>query len=138
MQLAGYKIMACPASVVYHVGGGTLPKSNQKKTYLNFRNNLVMLAKNLPLQAAWWKLPVRICLDALSAWKTLLGGQPGYFWAVVKAHAGFIQWLFFQQKSSVFPAKKNGAINGWLNKSVVKAYFLNQQTKFSEIVPNNS
>ena len=48
IQLAGYKIYSCPASVVYHVGGGTLPKGNSRKTYLNFRNNQIMMSKNLP------------------------------------------------------------------------------------------
>ena len=48
MQLAGHTIMVCPSAVVYHVGGGTLPKGNARKVYLNFRNNLIMLAKNLP------------------------------------------------------------------------------------------
>jgi len=50
LQRAGYRIYACPASVVRHVGGGTLPQGNPRKTYLNFRNNLVMLWKNLPLR----------------------------------------------------------------------------------------
>ena len=48
MQLAGYKIYSCPSSVVYHVGGGTLAQGNSQKTYLNFRNNKIMLSKNLP------------------------------------------------------------------------------------------
>jgi GT2 family glycosyltransferase len=138
MQLAGYKIMACPSSVVYHVGGGTLPKGNQKKIYLNFRNNLIMLAKNLPIRALLWKMPFRFLLDAISAWKTLLSGQPVYFLAILKAHFGFFYWLFFQRKRSVFPLNRNRPLTGWHTKSVVLAYFLRKQSKFSEIVPNNS
>ena len=58
LQLAGYSVMACPASVVYHVGGGTLPKGNERKVFLNFRNNLMMLAKNLPGNEAVVEDPV--------------------------------------------------------------------------------
>lgn len=47
MQRSGYKVYCCPASVVYHVGGGTLPKGNSRKVFLNFRNNLIMMAKNM-------------------------------------------------------------------------------------------
>ena len=79
MQLAGYKIYSCPASVVYHVGGGTLPKGNSRKTYLNFRNNKIMLSKNLPFSKKIGVIPVRNLLDAISAWKGLLTGDGGYF-----------------------------------------------------------
>src|ERR1700761_629824 len=48
IQLAGHKIYSCPQSVVYHVGGGTLPKGNERKVFLNFRNNLIMMVKNMP------------------------------------------------------------------------------------------
>src|ERR1700749_3754016 len=56
MQLAGYKVYVQPASIVYHVGGGTLPHGNSRKVFLNFRNNLVMLAKNFTLGTALWKI----------------------------------------------------------------------------------
>ena len=72
IQLAGYKLSSCPQSVVYHLGGGTLPRGNTKKTYLNFRNNLIMLAKNLPWSQKWWKIPFRIFLDTVSATKGLI------------------------------------------------------------------
>ena len=79
IQLAGYKLSSCPASVVYHVGGGTLPRGNTRKTYLNFRNNQIMLAKNLPWSQKWWKIPFRIFLDNISAIKGLFTGDGGYF-----------------------------------------------------------
>lgn len=93
LQLAGYQVMACPASVVYHVGGGTLPKGNERKVFLNFRNNMIMLAKNLPVGQRAWKIPLRILLDIISAWKSLLGGEGTYFVAVIEAHFGFYKWL---------------------------------------------
>ena len=89
MQLAGYKIFCCPQSIVYHVGGGTLPRGNSRKTFLNFRNNQIMLAKNLPPSEKWWKIPYRMMLDYISAFKGLLSGDGGYFIAIFTAHLGF-------------------------------------------------
>ncbi|MGB4845750.1 MAG: glycosyltransferase family 2 protein [Ferruginibacter sp.] len=133
LQLAGYKVYVQPASVVYHVGGGTLPKGNSRKTYLNFRNNLIMLYKNLPRAAACWKIPFRMKLDALSAWRGLLSGDSGYFIAICKAHIHFAGWLFSNKKQSVFPVKKGGELSGWYNGSVVWAYFIRKKKTFSEI-----
>jgi hypothetical protein len=75
MQLAGYTIYSCPESVVFHVGGGTLPKGNERKVFLNFRNNLIMMAKNLPAGQLAWKIPLRFLLDSISAWKSLFAGE---------------------------------------------------------------
>jgi GT2 family glycosyltransferase len=72
-----YSIYCCPSSVVFHVGGGTLPKTNNRKTYLNFRNNLIMLIKNLPFAEVIWKMPLRILLDWLFAFKSLLQKDAG-------------------------------------------------------------
>jgi GT2 family glycosyltransferase len=134
LQLAGYRVMVCPDAVVYHVGGGTLPKGNELKVYLNFRNNLIMLAKNLPLAKAVWKIPVRIVLDAISAWKSLFDGQGVYFKAIMEAHGGFIKWLFNGRKKSVFPISKKGVLHGWYRGSVVWQHFVKGRKQFSEIV----
>src|SRR5919202_1972957 len=72
IQLIGKKVFCCPQSVVYHIGGGTLPRGNSKKTFLNFRNNQIMLATNLPFWEKIWKIPFRMLLDDLSALKGLL------------------------------------------------------------------
>jgi len=136
LQLAGYTIYVQPASVVYHVGGGTLPRGNSHKTFLNFRNNLIMLAKNLPLSAAIWKIPVRFFLDILSAGKGLLTGDGGYFLAIARAHLHFIGWLMFRRKQSLFPVKRGGTLRGWYKGSVVWAYFAQGKKAFSEIVGN--
>ncbi|MBP5290985.1 MAG: glycosyltransferase family 2 protein, partial [Paludibacteraceae bacterium] len=76
-----------PASVVYHVGGGALPYNNPRKTYLNFRNNLWMLQKNLPKKRLWWVMTVRFFLDYTAALMFLLKGQPANPKAVVQARA---------------------------------------------------
>ncbi|HET9429529.1 MAG TPA: glycosyltransferase family 2 protein [Chitinophagaceae bacterium] len=134
MQLAGHRIYSCPSSVVYHVGGGTLPRGNSKKTYLNFRNNHIMLSKNLPFRKKLWIIPARNFLDALSAWKGLLSGDGGYFIAILRANAAFIKWWLFFKKRSVFPASKEGSLEGYLEKNMVWQHFVKKRKKFSEIV----
>jgi len=138
MQLAGRQIYACPQSVVYHVGGGTLPKGNKRKVYLNFRNNLIMLAKNLPFSQSVWKIPFRIALDAISAWKSLFAGQAIYFIAVIEAHLGFLRWILFFRKKSVFPSNKRAKLKGWFGKSIVWEHFINRKKTFAEIVESKS
>lgn len=134
MQLAGYRIYSCPSSVVYHVGGGTLPRGNSKKTYLNFRNNHIMLSKNLPFRKKLWIIPARNFLDALSAWKGLLSGDGGYFIAILRANAAFIKWWLFFKKRSVFPVSKEASLEGYLEKNMVWQHFVKKRKKFSEIV----
>ena len=134
IQLAGYKIYSCPSSVVYHVGGGTLPKGNSKKTYLNFRNNRIMLSKNLSWSNKIRVIPVRYVLDAVSALKGLLSGDGGYFVAIIKAHIDFIKWWLFDRKNSVFPKAKNKPLAGYLNKNIAWLYFVKKKQRFSDIV----
>ena len=134
MQLAGYKVYVCPASMIYHVGGGTLPKGNERKVFLNFRNNLMMLAKNLPGGRAVWIIPFRILLDVISAWKSLLGGQLVYFLAILEAHAAFAKWLVWNRKQSIFPKRKKGRLNGLFRGSVVWQHFILGKKTFTEIV----
>ncbi len=82
----GYRILVEPRSVVFHVGGGTLPKNNSFKTYLNFRNNHFLLIKNLPSRRLFPTAIARILLDNVAAFTFLLQGHPGDFSAVYKAH----------------------------------------------------
>ncbi|HEX4849503.1 MAG TPA: glycosyltransferase family 2 protein, partial [Puia sp.] len=134
LQLAGYSVYACPQSVVYHVGGGTLPKGNERKVFLNFRNNMIMLAKNLPYGQMIWKIPFRIFLDIVSAWKSLFAGEWTYFKAIFEAHLAFVKWVFFKQKESNFPRKRKAQLSGWFQRSVVWKHFVRGQKTFSEIV----
>lgn len=134
LQLAGYNVYACPQSKVYHVGAGTLQKESIQKIFLNFRNNLIMLAKNLPLYQSIWKIPFRFLLDAASACKFLLAGQPVYFAAILKAHFAFIYWALFKRKESIFTDSKKTKLQGWLLKSIAWQYFVAGKKTFSEIV----
>jgi GT2 family glycosyltransferase len=134
LQLAGHKIMSCPSSVVYHIGGGTLSKDNPKKVFLNFRNNLIMLWKNLEGLEAAWILLCRFGLDALSAWKNLLSGQPSYFVAVARSHFAFVGWLLSSKKNNVFPATRGGMLSGYYRGSIVWQHFVLEKKRFSEII----
>ena len=131
LQRAGYKIYVQPASVVYHVGGGTLPKGNSRKTYLNFRNNMIMMHKNLPSSTAIWKLPVRLLLNALVAIKSF--GRPGEFTAIAKAHLDYLAWMTKDKTKAAMPVAGND-IRGWYQGSVVWDYFIKGKKTFSEIV----
>ena len=134
MQHAGYKLYACPLSVVYHVGGGTLPRGNSLKTYLNFRNNQIMLYKNLPWTQKWWKIPFRICLDSISAWKGLLTGDGGYFLAILRAHLSFLKWVLLKQRQSVFPIQKAEKLSGIYNGNLVWQHFVKGKKYFSQLI----
>lgn len=93
IRLKGYRIVCLPESVVYHVGGGTLPKSNPMKTFLNFRNNLTMLYKCLSEKELKRVMRLRWCLDYLAAWQMLLlKRNKGDFVAVYKARRAFKRW----------------------------------------------
>ena len=134
MQLKGYSIFCCPQSVVYHVGGGTLPKGNSKKTFLNFRNNHIMLAKNLPRHQRWWKIPFRMVLDILSAMKGLLSGDAGYFISILKAHFAFYRWLFFKNDKAASRQKTEVHLKGLYHGNVVWQHFAKKKSRFSEII----
>ena len=134
IQLAGYKLFSCPSSLVYHVGGGTLPRGNSLKTFLNFRNNQIMLYKNLPWSEKWWKIPFRQFLDATSAMKGLIRGDIGYFIAILRAHIAFAKWLFFKQKESIFPSKRDGKLYGLYNGNIVWQHFVRKKNYFSQII----
>ena len=89
LRSRGHGIVCIPESVVYHVGGGTLPKDNPRKTYLNFRNNLLLLYKNLPGKDFRSVMFRRRPLDAAAALRFLVGGQWGACKAVAQAHRDF-------------------------------------------------
>lgn len=134
MQINGYKVYVQPASVVYHVGGGTLPKGNSLKTFLNYRNNLLMLYNNLSPAALIWILPIRLGLDGLSAWKMLFVGDAGYFFSVIKSHFHFV-WMVITQKRRKKP-KSKPMISGRYKGSMLIDYYLKKRRTFSQIVGN--
>lgn len=96
MWRAGGRAAVCPESVVYHVGGGALPVSSPRKTYLNFRNNLAMLYKNLSRGRFAGVYAVRFGIDFLQALGYLLTGKPAFAGAIVGGHRDF--WLRMRRR----------------------------------------
>lgn len=134
MQLAGYKVMSCPQSVVYHVGAGTLPRGG-RKVFLNFRNNLLMLGKNLHWREKLWKIPLRFTLDGISAWKGLFTGDKAFFKAIVKAHWAVVAiWWKGEPQKNKWKPKPMKQLWGVYSGVIVWKYFIKKQTRFQEII----
>ncbi|MCB9080911.1 MAG: bifunctional riboflavin kinase/FAD synthetase [Lewinellaceae bacterium] len=93
LKRAGYRILVEPASVVYHVGGGTLHYNTPRKTYLNFRNTLFTIAKNEPFIKIWWLIPLRLLLDGLAAFLFLYQRRLDHINAILQAHWDFLPKL---------------------------------------------
>lgn len=89
LRARGRDVVCVPQSVAYHLGGGTLPQGNPRKTFLNFRNNLLLLYKNLPEDRFRSVMRWRFWLDALASVQFLLTGKWGSFWAVWRARCAF-------------------------------------------------
>ncbi len=124
---AGYRVAYCPQSTLYHVGGGTLPKSNPFKTQLNFRNNLSMLYKNLPDERRDKVLRLRMFLDRVAAVKFLLEGHLGEYRAVRKAHKEFRAWreTLKEKRAAIKPHAVSQVYQGAL---LIEYYLLRRQT----------
>lgn len=135
LQQRGYRILAVPASVVYHVGGGTLSKQSPQKTYLNFKNSLCMLFKNLPATKLIWLIPLRSCLDLLSSGFFLMNGLPRHSWAIHRAHADFFfnmgHWL--KQRRVAQKQVTSHELHGLYKGSVVFQHFVKNIKYYSEL-----
>ena len=131
---AGYKVYCCNESVVYHVGGGSLSYQSPRKTYYNFRNNLVMCARNAPVSYKIWWLPVRFLTDMVSVAFFLIKGEGRNALAVLKAYGAFLKWIFSENPD--YPAKRIAltSIPGVFKHSIIAQYFLAGKKKYSEIV----
>jgi GT2 family glycosyltransferase len=134
LQRKGYLIYCCASSAVYHLGGGTLHKSNSRKTYLNFRNNLIILLKNFSFSEAIWKIPLRILMDWLFAFKSLLQKDAPSFKAIFKAHGSVVKWIFTHQPKQQLPSYKINKLQGVYKSSLVWSYFIKKKRHFSEII----
>jgi len=131
MKNYGYKIMYCPDSVVYHIGGGTLPKSSSKKTYLNFRNNFTLLYKNLPKNRILPVFASRIILDGIAALKFLIDGGFKDFMAVTRAHISFYSNIgTIRKKRKIQIQQKVGHI---YHGNIVLDYYLLKRKIFTDL-----
>ena len=116
----GKKIFYTGKSTIYHVGGGTLNKQNPRKTFLNIRNNLSMLVKNLPFGALLWIIPLRLALDVVAGIYLAYKEGISHLWAVFKGHLGFYtQFLESFRRRTKFQKK-----NYYQTKYLVFRYFI--------------
>ena len=136
LRIRGRRIVCVPDSYVYHVGGGTLPKSNPMKTFLNFRNNLTMLYKCLPeedlkavMRWRWW-------LDYLAAWEMLLLKRNwGDFRAVFRARKAFKQWRsdFDADRQTIQASRVEKEIPEQRHFSMLWQYYVKGRKRFSDL-----
>ncbi|HEY1194984.1 glycosyltransferase family 2 protein [Flavobacterium sp.] len=116
-------------SIVYHVGGATLQQGNPKKTYLNFRNSLLMLVKNLPKRGLFWVIFFRMVLDGIAGIRFLTQGKLGHTFAILKAHFSFYCLsLKYLGKRKEFQIQQY-----YMVKSIVFLYYIRKMTLFKEI-----
>lgn len=135
MSLMGKKIYCIPDSFVYHIGGATLPKNNPMKTYLNFRNNLTMLYKNLPDSELRHVMRVRAFLDYVAAFQALASGRTGDFKAIINGRKAFKKWLpeYRTVREEIQSMRKTDDIKGIYRHSILWQYYAKGHKKYSEL-----
>lgn len=126
----GYKIFYHPDSLVYHVGGGALPNDSPRKLFLNYRNNLFLLYKNLNGAELIWILLFRMILDGVSAFMYLVSFKGKSFFAVFKAHISFYRLLPEMHKKRKKEQLKLSQIKEIYSGSIVYGYFVKKRKYF--------
>lgn len=131
----GYKIFFSPQSKIFHIGGGTLPKNNPRKTYLNFRNNIMLLYKNAPANQLLQLFLLRFILDGMAGIKFLFTDSFPDCWAVVKAHFYFYSNYFRLRKKRKSTQRNIVTHHTALiyKGNIAVDYFLKKKKKFSEL-----
>ena len=124
----GFKTKYCYKSTVYHVGGATLNEGNPRKTFLNFRNSLSMLTKNLPKNKLIPILFLRLVLDGLAGIQFIFQGKFKHFFAILKAHFHFYHLISRNLKKRNQIQKQNY----YFQKSIVYSYFVKGGKVFEE------
>ncbi len=131
----GHKIIVEPKSTVYHVGGATLPNHSSRKLFLNFRNNLFMLHKNLPRNKLYTTFLTRMILDGVAALKFLFGGEFSHFSAVFKAHMSFYASLskFRKKRKSLLLHVSTNNHSEIYQNSIIFDYYLRKKQHFTDL-----
>lgn len=129
----GYRVVCCSNAEVYHVGGGTLDAANPYKTYLNFRNNLIIMQKNLPKNDAYFRIFIRIWLDFAAWLQFLFKGKTKLVVAISKAHYHFfrdINKTALKRATTQIPYLSH---TGVFKKSIVFSFFIDKIKKFTDL-----
>lgn len=129
----GYRVVCCSDAEVYHVGGGTLDANNPYKTYLNFRNNLMIMHKNLPKNDAYFRIFIRMWIDLAAWFQFLFKGKPQFTLAISKAHYHFLRDFSKTSLKRINKQLPYLSHSGVYKKSIVYSYFVNQIKKFSNL-----
>jgi GT2 family glycosyltransferase len=135
MKNQGYRVIFVPESKVYHVGGGTLPNEHPHKLYLNFRNNLLTLYKNIP-PGRFSKIYIsRLVIDFFASMKYLVSLKFRNFYAVLKAHINFLKHHRRYRTSRGSIDGKQYAITEEeiYKRSIIVDYFIRKKRKFSDL-----
>lgn len=128
LKNAGKKIYYCGKSTVYHFGGGTLDPYNPRKTYLNFRNNLLMLIKNLPAGKLTGIFLLRLILDGLAGVNFIFSNGWEYCWAIIRAHFSVYKML-----PKYLKKRKAGLPDYFDKKNIVFQYFIKKRTRYTHL-----
>jgi GT2 family glycosyltransferase len=133
---AGYRVCFLPGSVIYHVGGGTLSYSSSFKTYLNFRNSLFLLYKNLPDNKLHTILFIRRILDGLAAIYFLMQGSPQSVRAVWKAHMDYNKAIneLRKKRKAVSKLETDHIQDSILNKSIVFEFYIKGNKTYNSLI----
>ena len=131
VQNEGYTIQYVGNSEVYHVGGATLQESNPRKTFLNFRNSLFTIAKNVPKRFVFIVIFLRLVLDAVAGIKFIIELRPIHTWAIIKAHLSFYRHL--SKMLSKRRALSYKQTNYFYCFSIVWEHFILRKKRFSQI-----
>ena len=133
---SGERIVCIPQSTVYHVGGGTLNAESPFKTYLNFRNNLLLLYKNLPRKSLRITLLIRFFLDYIAALQLYLTGKPKNAHSVFKARCDYrkMKRKFKQKRVENLSNTKKAIHNEIYNNSIIIDYYLKSKKTFNKIM----
>lgn len=136
MQHLGYELLHEPKSVVYHLGGGSLAYGNPRKTFLNFRNSLITLQKNLPFPQMVVRVSLRLLLDFPAALKFAAHGSWGDFWAVARAHWSFfgMQSYIWQKRAEIKHKKHPSHLSGMFKGSALYAHFFGRKAKLEAFI----
>jgi len=135
-QKSGFKIYTCPESIVYHIGGGSLSWENHLKTFLTYRNNYILLSRNLEIYHSFPLLMIRIAADFTGSVYFLFKKKSGISRAMIKAILAYFYWLLFYKHKRNLQARGFKNMAGVYKGSILFPYFFKNRRKFSEIVIN--
>lgn len=138
MHLAGYRVMSVPRAVVYHQAGSTLHAAAPHKTYLNHRNALFLILKNISSQSLWWIFPMRLLLDVIEASRLLITFKARHAWAVLRALTEVLRRLpefrrKRRQSRSLCKISNTTMQEKFYSSSIIWEYFIRRKAHWSDL-----